>query len=417
APSLSGDGARHRCVRYHRADVPLAPYAQRTRRARRMDRPARPTDGRMKVAVVGLGAMGSAVAYHLARSGAEVVGFDRYRPPHTMGSSHGETRIIRAAYSEGAAYVPLVLRAYELWEQLERSAGRPLLQITGGLYLDASGEAIASARRSADSYAVEYESPTAGEVARRFPGLRPDDEFEALYEPRAGVLSVEPAVEAQLSLAAREGADLRFETAVQGWAASASGVTLATSGGAVSADARVLAAGPWLPSLLGDSSVPLTVERQVAHWFAAGDAGAGERPISIWHPSEGPAFYALPERRDAPGSGVKIALHHGGVETDPESVEREVAPGDIAALRDAVVGRIAEASGSHLRAEVRLYTNTPDEDFVIDRHPEHEQVLIVSPCSGHGFKFAPAVGGGVSEWLLEGAPAVDLSAFSAERFA
>lgn len=370
----------------------------------------------MKVAVVGLGAIGGAAAYHLARGGAEVVGFDRYRPPHAMGSSHGETRIIRAAYAEGEVYVPLVLRAYELWEQLERSAGRPLLQITGGLYLDASGEAVASARRSADSYGIEYESFTAGEVTRRFPGLRPGEEFEALYEPRAGVLSVEPAVEAHLALAAREGADLRFDTAVDGWSASASGVTLATSGGDVSADALVLAAGPWLPSLLGDCGVPLTVERQVTHWFAAGNAGAQERPISIWHPSDGPAFYSLPETRDAPGSGVKIALHHGGVETAPESVEREVAPSDIATLRDAVAGRIAEASGSHLRAEVCLYTNTPDEDFVIDRHPEHEQVLIVSPCSGHGFKFAPAVGEAVSEWLIEGAPAVDLSAFSADRF-
>ncbi len=230
----------------------------------------------MKVAIVGLGAIGGAVAYHLVRGGAEVVGFDRYRPPHAMGSSHGETRIIRAAYAEGAAYVPLVLRAYELWEQLGRSTGRPLLEITGGLYLDASGEAVASARRSAEAYGIEHESLTGGEVERRFPGLRPGEEFETLYEPRAGVLSVEPAVEAHLGLAAREGAELRFDTSVDGWSASASGVTLATSGGAVSADALVLAAGPWLPSLLGGSVVPLTVERQVAHWFAAGDAGAGE---------------------------------------------------------------------------------------------------------------------------------------------
>jgi len=375
----------------------------------------------MRVAVVGLGAMGSAVAYHLASGGAEVVGFDRYRPPHTLGSSHGESRIIREAYAEGAAYVPLVQRAYELWEALERASGQSLLRITGGLYLEAGGAMAARARASAEAYDIPYEVLSAAEVRSRFPTLRPGDEFEALYEQRAGVLLVERCVEAHLQQAARSGAELRFETPVAGWEATGGGVRLTTADGEVEADALVLAAGPWNPSLAVGAGVSLVVERQVMHWFAsspAGSAGAGgdDAPISIWEPAEGPHFYSLPDLGGwGPSAGLKVALHHGGERTTPDDVSREVTAADIEAVRE-VAGRwMPEVSGEPLRSVVCMYTNTPDEDFLIDAHPDHEQVLVVSPCSGHGFKFAAAIGEAVAQRLLDGAPKIDLSPFRRDR--
>jgi sarcosine oxidase len=375
----------------------------------------------VRVAVVGLGAMGSAVAYHLASGGAEVVGFDRYRPPHTLGSSHGESRIIREAYAEGAAYVPLVQRGYELWEALERASGQSLLRITGGLYLEAGGAMAGRARASAEAYDIPYEVLSAAEVRSRFPALRPGNEFEALYEHRAGVLLVERCVEAHLEQAARAGADLRFETPVEGWEATADGVRLTTADGEVEADALVLAAGPWNPSLAAGAGVPLVVERQVMHWFAsrsAGSAGAGgdDAPISIWQPAEGPHFYSLPDLGGwGPSAGLKVALHHGGEQTTPDDVSREVTAADIEAVRD-VAGRwMPEVSGEPLRSVVCMYTNTPDEDFLIDAHPDHEHVLVVSPCSGHGFKFAAAIGEAVAQRLLDGAPKIDLSPFRRDR--
>ena len=375
----------------------------------------------MRVAVVGLGAMGSAVAYHLASGGAEVVGFDRYRPPHTLGSSHGESRIIREAYAEGAAYVPLVQRAYELWEALERASGQSLLRITGGLYLEAGGAMAARARASAEAYDIPYEVLSAAEVRSRFPTLRPGDEFEALYEQRAGVLLVERCVEAHLEQATRSGAELRFETPVEGWEATGGGVRLTTADGEVEADALVLAAGPWNPSLAVGAGVSLVVERQVMHWFAsrsAGSSGASgdDAPISIWEPAEGPHFYSLPDLGGwGPSAGLKVALHHGGEQTTPDDVSREVTAADIEAVRE-VAGRwMPEVSGEPLRSVVCMYTNTPDEDFLIDAHPDHEQVLVVSPCSGHGFKFAAAIGEAVAQRLLDGAPKIDLSPFRRDR--
>jgi sarcosine oxidase len=368
--------------------------------------------------------MGSAAAYHLASGGAEVVGFDRYRPPHTLGSSHGESRIIREAYAEGAAYVPLVQRAYELWEALERASGQSLLRITGGLYLESDGAMAARARASAEAYDIPYEVLSAADVRSRFPSLRPNDAFEALYEHRAGVLLVERCVEAHLEQAAWSGAELRFETPVEGWEATDGGVRLTTAYGEVEADAVVLAAGPWNPSLAVGAGVPLVVERQVMHWFASpsagstGSAGSGgdDAPISIWEPADGPHFYSLPDLDGwGPSAGLKVALHHGGEQTTPEDVSREVSAADIEAVRD-VAGRwMPEVAGEPLRSVVCMYTNTPDEDFLIDAHPDHEQVLVVSPCSGHGFKFAAAVGEAVAQRLLDGAPRIDLSAFRRDR--
>lgn len=255
----------------------------------------------------------------------------------------------------------------------------------------------------------------------RFPTLRPGDEFEALYEHRAGVLLVECCVEAHLEQAARSGAELRFETPVEGWEATDGGVRLTAADGEVEADGLVLAAGPWNPSLVAGAGVPLVVERQVMHWFAspsAGSASSGgnDAPISVWEPAEGPHFYSLPDLGGwGPSAGLKVALHHGGEQTPPDGVAREVSAADIEAVRD-VAGRwMPEVAGEPLRSVVCMYTNTPDEDFLIDAHPDHEQVLAVSLCSGHGFKFAAAIGEAVAQRLLDGSPTIDLSPFRRDR--
>ena len=364
---------------------------------------------RYDVAVIGLGAMGSAAAYHLALRGRSVVGFDRYRPPHSFGSSHGRTRIIREAYPEGAGYVPLVQRAYELWADLQTASGDELLTITGGLLIDdEGGDSSRSAIHSAARGGIAIEQLSPAEVASRFPTFRLDSGQIAIFEPRAGVLAIEACIKAHLDAAAIAGAELRFNTAVDGWTASDGGFELATSGGTVQADRLVLSAGPWLPTLLGRRAAALTVERQVQCWFEPVDDGEG--PISIW-PAVAAGGYTSPDL----GDGVKVAVHHGGVATTPDDVERLVGDDDVDPLRRFIEHYLPGVTSTLREASVCLYTNTADEDFLIDILPEDERIIVVSPCSGHGFKFAPAVGEAVAELLTDGSTTQPIEAFRFDR--
>ncbi len=368
---------------------------------------------RYDVAVVGLGAMGSATAYHLARRGSRVVGFDRYRPPHGLGSSHGYTRIIREAYPEGAGYVPLVQRAYELWSDLEGTSGRDLLATTGGLLVDHDGGPSArSALHSAAVGAIPVEELSPGDVASRFPGFRLGEGQVAIFEPRAGVLSIDDCVTAHLEGSASAGAELRFDTMVEGWTASDAGFELTTSGGNLSAERLVLSAGPWLPALLGRQAASLSVERQVQCWFDAApglDTGGGG-PISILPPS-GFGAYTVPDR----GQGVKVAGHHGGATTTPDEVDRSVGDADIDPLRRFIAEHLPGATSTLREASVCLYTNTPDEEFLVDVLPDDERIVVVSPCSGHGFKFSAAIGEAVAELVTTGSATQSLEAFRFDR--
>ncbi len=364
---------------------------------------------RYDVAVIGLGAMGSATAYHLALRGRRVVGFDRYHPPHELGSSHGHTRIIREAYPEGAGYVPLVQRAYELWADLETASGGDLLAITGGLIIDnEGGMSSRTAIHSAAVGNIAIEQLTAAEVTSRFPSFRLDASQIAIFEPRAGVLSIDACITAHLDAAARAGAELRFNTAVEGWAASDEGFELTTSDGVVQADRLVLSAGPWLPQLLGRPAAALTVERQVQGWFDPIDDGSG--PISIW-PAANAGAYTIPDR----GHGVKVAAHHGGVATTPEDVDRAIHEADIEPLQRFIQRQLPGVTSTLRDASVCLYTDTPDEDFLIDVLPDDERIVVASPCSGHGFKFSSAIGEAVAELVVDGAAAHSLEAFRFDR--
>ena len=365
--------------------------------------------------IVGLGAMGSAAAYHLARRGQRVLGLDRFSPPHAMGSSHGQTRIIREAYFEHPCYVPIVQRAYALWDELSRAANASLFVQTGGLMIGRPDSVVfTGAKRSADTHRLPHEILSAGAVRQRFPGLRPDDDMMAVLEPRAGVLFPERCIAAHLGLAVRQGANLRTEEPVVRWNISGDGVEVVTTRDAYRGSQMILSAGSWARELLPDLNPPLTVERQVLFWFEPNSAPKlfypDRCPIHLWQVGSGAErkhFYGFPDL----GEGVKVAGHHNGAAVSPGSVSREVTSAETDAMRGLLRRYLPKADGPLRSATVCLYTNTPDEHFWIDRHPAHPQVLIASPCSGHGFKFSSAIGEILSELILTGKSEFDLGLF------
>ncbi len=368
------------------------------------------------VIIVGLGAMGSAAAYHLARRGLRVLGFDRFTPPHAFGSSHGESRVIREAYFEHPLYVPMVQRAYELWAELEQEIRRTLLLQTGGLMIGAPDSALVSgARRSAEVHHLAHEMLSASELRRRYPFLRPSDETVAVWEPRAGILFPEACVQAHLEMARRYGALIQCDEPVMTWQPDGEGVRVVTMHGQYRAERLLFTAGAWVGELLADLALPLTVERQVFFWFAPRahpDQFLPERcPIYLWQYDEGPHFYGFPDM----GPGSKVAQHHRGQTTDPQNVRRVVGSAEIEAIQALLRRYVPDVEGQLLAIAVCLYTNTPDYHFLIDFHPANRQVVIASPCSGHGFKFSCAIGEIVAELLTRGESRLDLTPFALVR--
>lgn len=368
------------------------------------------------VVVAGLGAMGSATAWQLARRGTRVLGFDRYRPPHAMGSSTGRSRIIREAYWESPHYVPIVRRAYDLWAQLERDTGRVLLRPTGGLVIGPpAGELVSGAVASAEAHAVPFQHLQAREVAARFPAFQVPDHLEAVLEPRAGVLMPEDAISAMLGEAARAGADLRFDEPVTGWERMGDGLVVHTGQGTYHTGRLVLSAGAWMASQLPGISLPLQVVRQTMFWLRPADPAAvlpQALPIWLWETGEGPVYYGFPDL----GDGPKVARHHDGEPCFPDEVNRVVSPGEAESMTRFLRRYIPVLAGPVTDARVCLYTNAPDEHFIIDRHPSDPAVTIASPCSGHGFKFAPAIGEILADLATGGDPRFDLSPFLLNRF-
>jgi sarcosine oxidase len=363
------------------------------------------------VIVAGLGAMGSAALFHLASRGVAALGIDRFSPPHTMGSTHGHSRIIREAYYEHPQYVPLVRRAYELWSELEERSGSPVYRRTGGLMLGPpEGPVVSGSRTSAIAHGLDHQMLTASEVRARFPGFTPPDNFVGLWEDRAGLLFPEAAVSAHLSLARRLGAEIRTDTRILSWTAGSAGARVETTQGTFEAARLVLSVGSWLPSLLGSPGQIFQVERQFFHWFKP-LLDASRWPVALWEYRPGGLVYTLPDRADR----VKAGIHHEGTLVDPETVNREPHPEDETRIRSLLAPYQPAANGSLLDAAVCLYTNTPDHHFVIDWHPTHSNVLLVSPCSGHGFKFSSAIGEVVADLVTGGRSSFDLSPFSVGR--
>ncbi len=371
------------------------------------------------VIVVGLGGMGSAAAWRLARRGQRVLGLEQFGPAHARGSSHGSTRMIRQAYFEDPAYVPLLLRSYELWEELSRTVGQPLIHDTGGLMIGLpTSSTVAGTLRSAQTWDLPHETLDAAQTTALFPTLTLSPEEMAVYEPAAGWVPPEQTVRAHLDLARAAGADLRFDTAVLDWEVDAGGVRVRTRTDVHRGSRLVLSVGPWAPRLLQRLRVPLLVERQVQHWFrpAGGiSAFSSGHPVYIWECADGVQFYGFPATGDPP-DGVKVAFFRRGAPADPDTLDTQVHPDEIADMRAYLHGRVPGLSGDYLRGEPCLYTTTPDQHFVIDTMPEHPEVVVVGGFSGHGFKFVPVVGELVAELLLDGKPSLPLDLFSLRRW-
>ena len=362
--------------------------------------------------------MGSATAWQLARRGLQVIAFEAHSASHALGSSHGRTRIIREAYFEHPLYVPLVQRAHALWKELERQVDRPLLRTTGGLMLGhPDSGVVAGALRSARAHALPHEVLTAEEVRRRFPVLEPAPGMAGVLEPRAGVLLVEACLAALQEMARGHGARFEHHTPVLSWEAGGAGVVLTTPAGRHEARHLVLCAGPWLARLVPSLALPLRLERQLSHWFdPASEPGAfaAERcPVTIWEHEAGRVFYTIP---DPGGEGFKAGIHHDGETVDLDTLDREPRREDEARVRALLARFIPAANGRLREARVCLYTNAPDEHFLIDRHPALPNVLVASACSGHGFKFAPAVGEALADLVTGGSARFDLSPFRLARF-
>ena len=373
---------------------------------------------RYDVIVLGLGAMGSAASMHLAARGRKVLGVDQFRPPHDQGSSHGGTRMIRQAYGEGADYIPLVLRAYELWEKLERDAGTKLLFVTGGLILGPADGMVRRAAAAADRHGIPYQVLSGRETQARFPAVAPLAGDVALLEKRAGYLLPEECVRAQLRIAAARGAELRFDEPVVSWSADAEGVQVRTAKATYAADRLVIAAGPWASEALG-STVPLRVTRQVMAWIQPrGGIDAfrpGRLPVFLSECDDGRPAYGFPAVDGA--GGVKAAVHGSEETCTPETVDRSIRASDRAEILRKVSLRMPALAGEIVKAQTCLYTMTPDEHFVLGLHPEHPAVSIACGFSGHGFKFATVVGEILADLAIEGETRHPIGMFSPLRFA
>lgn len=374
---------------------------------------------RYDVIVIGLGGMGSAAAYQLAKRGEKVLGIERFHKAHNQGSSHGKTRVIRQAYYEDPAYVPLLLRAYELWREIEHESGQELLFVTGGLMMGApESEVVSGSIRSAQEYGLEHEILDADDIHRRYPPFTPPPSTIALYEKMAGFLRVEASVAAYCDRAAELGADLHFEEPVRSWEASDTDVTVSTDSGDYIADSLAICPGAWAPDLLVDMGLPLEVERQILFWFdAVGGVepfALGKFPIYMWECDNGRLFYGFPSV-DGPHGGVKVAFHYKGIACTPDTIDRTVHQEEIESMRAQLAGRLPALHSTCLETATCMYTNTPDKHFVIARHPQHERVTVACGFSGHGYKFASVVGEVVADLVIDGATRHSIDLFRPQR--
>lgn len=368
------------------------------------------------VIVAGLGGMGSAAAFHLARAGQRVLGLDAFGRGHTLGSSHGRSRIIREAYYEAPEYVPLVRRAYALWRELEAESGRSLLQITGGLSVGPpDGELVQGVKASAAQHGIEIDVLDAGEVTRRFPPYRLPETQAAVYESNAGILDPEACVAAHGDLAIESGAELRFAEPIEHWDADASGVRVRTALGTYRAARLVITAGAWATGLLGDAAPPLEVWRIVNVHFSPGQPKRFTRescPAFIWQVPEGWYYGVVEDARH----GLKFGRHDVGERCTPQTVRRTVDETEVESLQ-AVLNRYLPGAGTRVADTLTcMYTLTPDRHFVVDRHPAYRNVAYACGFSGHGFKFCSAVGEALTALALERVSPYSIEFLSARRF-
>jgi len=385
---------------------------------------------RFDTIVLGLGAMGSATAYQLARRGNRVLGIDRFTPPHVHGSTHGDTRITRLGIGEGSQYTPLAMRSHVIWRELERETGRTLLTANGGLVLSSKARTshchtddfFANTVAAAETYDIPHELLDAGQIRRRFPRFNVANDESGYFEPTAGFVRPEECVRVQLDLAAHHGAHLHRGERATSFDATDVGVTVTTDRDTYEADTLIVTAGPWLPELVGPLvSRHLVVHRQVLCWFDIdGDVTPflpANFPVFIWELQGRPqGIYGFPAIDGARG-GLKVATENYDHATTPELADRRVSETEARAIYDDYVAPyISGLRSKCVKAATCLYTVTPDFGFVIDTLPGAERVVVASPCSGHGFKHSAAIGEALAERVIDGASRLDLDAFALGRF-
>ena len=364
--------------------------------------------------VIGLGATGGAALYHLAKGGSRVLGLDRFQPPHNRGSSHGHTRIYRQAYYEAPEYVPLAVRALELWHQLEADTYRRLFRKTGALTVAREDNALlVGAQTSAQQHGIAHEILSRAETLKRFPAFMPPRETISLFEPTAGVLFADLCVETHLEVAKLAGAAMHLDEAVTSIDQRADGSVVVKTAKATYGAARVVvAAGAWTPRLLNLEHA-FRVTRETVHWFnsVSPSALAAHCPVSLMALDDGRMFYSIPDF----GDGFKAGLHHSGRTGDAHAAPESVNAEDAAAVAEVVAQCVPVAAGP-IRASVPcFYTTTADQHFAIGPLPWSPGIVLAAACSGHGFKFAPAIGEAVAQMVRGQPTALPMDVFNVSR--
>ncbi len=382
------------------------------------------SDERFDLIVVGLGGMGAATLFHARRQGLRVLGIDRYDPPHELGSSHAETRVTRLAVGEGAQYLPFVKRSHEIWRELEAETGESLLHQSGSCIIttrDAADETrwkdfVVATADVANAGGIDFRLLEPAELRLEQPAILVRDEDRVGIEPTGGVVMAERAVGLQLSLARTEGAEVRMNEPVIAVDPDDDGVTVTTGQGAYRADRVVLSTGAWMPEITSPTdSAELTVTRQVVFWFEVEDMSVFSTdrfPTIIWVGDSIDDYIGVFPIPPDGTRGIKVLGEQFAKPTDADSVDRTVGAEEIASFHERlIVPRLAGVTPNCLRAAVCLYTNTPDDHFLIDTDPRSERIIAMSPCSGHGFKHSTGLGEAVAQLVATGSSDLDLSPF------
>jgi sarcosine oxidase len=360
--------------------------------------------------VVGLGAWGAAALYHAARRGLRVLGLDRFHPPHKVSAHHGRGRVIRMASPEAPDYTPMMARAYELWHRLERECGEALIRdVGGGCYVGRrDSEIVAGALASFAGTDLAHELLQPREARARFPWLTVADDETLLWEPGCAVIHPEQAIRAHLKGALAAGAEIATGEPLKGWSATPEQVTVETPRARYHAPAAILCLGAWAPEQLRIPALPIVPERQVV---AIHDTrGLPAHRIFVAPCAEAECVYGLPE----PGETYKVALHHGGRTGQPDALLDQPTAADLALIDSYVARRLPALAGRRVEAFTCLYSDSPDRHFLLDRHPDHANLVYGTGCSGRGFKFASVIGERLVR-LARGEEA-ELGFFSRARF-
>ncbi|HTL30760.1 MAG TPA: N-methyl-L-tryptophan oxidase [Tepidisphaeraceae bacterium] len=346
------------------------------------------------IIVIGVGAMGASTCFHLASRGARVLGIEQFDIPHERGSHHGESRMIRTAYYEQPKYVPLLQRACTLWDELEEVSGRKLFYKVGGLYIGPpDGGLIYGSRKSAIAHSLDHRMLSRDDLRREFPQFVVPESWQAILEAAAGFLLPEKIVDSYAKLARERGAEIHTRETMRSWTADARSATVTTDRATYEADQLIFTGGAWTQKLLMDLEVPLQVTRQVLGWVQPKKPELfqiGRLPAWAIDSLDGGVYYGFPMTPES--AGFKLAHHHPAAPFDPDNPAREPRAEDEDDFRPALQQYISDADGPLVAMRICMYTNTPDHNFIIDRHPHHLRVQIACGFSGHGFKFASVIG-------------------------